>query len=143
MHAPSPLARPELGVGVGSRGSLGVERFLSGQEDDPRRFGAPRPAGERRAPLIGVLEGSPTPRAALSFLPFPNGLQARRTLLWGACRGDPLGSPRDRRGVRTGVGGTDWALTRFGFAGSPPAGAGRAMAGRCKRRRSVADRAAG
>ena len=43
----------------------------------------------------------------------------------GACRGDPLGRPRDRRGVRTRVG-----VGRRGLAGSRGAGRRRAPGGR-------------
>ena len=82
-----PLPGLSWGWGWGAGGPWAVERFLSGQEDDPRRFGAPRPAGERHARLIGVLEGSPTPRAALSSCRSSNGLQARRRLLWGLAGG--------------------------------------------------------
>ena len=41
---------PGLCRGWGAGGPWAVERFLSGQEDDLRRFGAPRPAGERHSP---------------------------------------------------------------------------------------------
>ena len=58
------------------------------------------PPARDTARLIGVLEDSPLPSRA-QFLPFPNVLAGTQDVV-GACRGDPLGRPRARRGERTG-----------------------------------------